>query len=212
MGLIDDLKSLEELHTKGRLSDEEFAAAKAAAISGSNKPAPSPTVPAAAPARAIAPVEPPKQKSKAAMVIWRLIGVVVLVWLLWAFFGRPSITTIKQAVNLPADVMNDTFGLRAASWRSTPIRVPYNGSLTISVQVTRGNPVRVFLTNQEGVNKFRDTKQGTYFGGFYSDNTKSFDHTDRLQPGQYYLVVYDSSLGILSSPSSDISVKAHIDP
>jgi hypothetical protein len=159
MGLIEDLKSLEELHAKGRLRDEEFAAAKAATISGS-KPPPAPA--AAAPARAVErAVLPPPQKKPVGTgrIVWRLIGVGILLWLLWAFLGRPSMNTIKQQASLSADLKTDTFGLRAASWKSTPIYVPYNGSLTISVRVTRGNPVRVFLTDEAGVEKFKKTNQ-----------------------------------------------------
>lgn len=205
MGIADDLRSLEELHTKGRISDQEFAAAKAAAISGSSQAM-------AAPARAIEPNEPARKKSNAALMIWRLVGVAILLWLLWVFLGRPSTTAIKEMANLPSDLVNDSFGLSAASWKSTPVMVPYNGSLTISVEVTRGNPVHVFLTNAVGVEKFKDTLQGTHYGGFASQKTMSFEHTARINAGQYFLVVHDPSLGILSSSSSDISLKAHIAP
>jgi hypothetical protein len=121
---------------------------------------------------------------------------------------------MKEIANLPADLNSDSFGLPAASWKSVAIEVPYNGSLTISVQVARGNSVRVFLTDKEGLESFRQDTDGMmrYFGGFYSDKTKSFDHTARISPCQYQLVVYDPSYGILSASSSDISLKAHIDP
>jgi hypothetical protein len=161
MGLIQDLKSLEELHARGRLSDQEFAAAKAAAISKSGPAA----APAAAPAPAIASELVEKKPTRKGVMLWRLIGVAVLLWLLWFYLGKPSTTTMKELANLPADIKSDSFGLSAASWRSTPITVPYSGSLTISVQVTRGNPVHIFLTNQEGVQNFKDTLRGTHFGG-----------------------------------------------
>src|SRR5579864_3593149 len=97
MGIVEDLKSLEELHAKGRLSNEEFAAAKAAAISGTAQSA-------AAPARAIEPGPPARKKSSAAVVVWRLLGVVILLLLLWVFLGRPSSTAIREMANLPADL------------------------------------------------------------------------------------------------------------
>ena len=75
-----------------------------------------------------------------------------------------------------------------------------------------GNPAHVFLTNEAGVEKFKDTLQGTHYGGFASQKTMSFEHTERLNAGQYFLVVHDPSLGILSSSSSDITLKAHIAP
>ena len=59
MAFTDDLKALEELHSKGRLTDQEFAAAKAAAIATATTP--SQTAAAAAPA--ISPTPADKKKA-----------------------------------------------------------------------------------------------------------------------------------------------------
>jgi hypothetical protein len=186
-----------------------------------NAPAPTSAI-AAAPAQAQIPPAPaaspqaervplPQKKSKVFVIVWRLVGVVVLLWLLWVFLGT---TAMKEIAHLPADLKSDSFGLPAASWKSVVIEVPYNGSLTVSVQVASGNPVRVFLTDNAGLAAFREDTDGrvNYFAGFYSDKTRSFDHTARVSSGQYQLVVYDPSYGFLSSSSSDISLKVHIDP
>jgi len=227
MGLIEDLKALEELHAKGRLTDEEFAAAKSAAISGSNSPRqpgaplPGPAVAAApavtAPVPTFHPTPAPQRTHKTGRIISSIIGVIVIAVVLWVWMqqnsGDKSVGTLfKEAVRLPVDLNDETFGISAASWKAIAIQMPYDGALTITVQVLRGNPMDMFLTDSSGLEQLKTERKGTYVGGFYSVKGTSFYHTQRIRQGQYYFVVWDRSLGILSSSSSDISLKARAEP
>jgi hypothetical protein len=171
----------------------------------------------AAQAPAVAPQEPQRAQSSSGTMFWRLVGVVLLLALGWYFVqqnvgGKPAITAIKEAARMPVDLKNETFGVPSTSWKAIGFQVPYAGSLTVSVQVTRGNPMEMFLTNDSGLQELKSTKQARYLGSFYSVKGTSFAHTERIGPGVYYFVVRDPSLGILSSSSSDVTLKAHIDP
>jgi hypothetical protein len=216
MGMVDDLKSLEELHAKGRLTDEEFASAKAAIISG--KPSFAPPGSPAVTGNQVKESSAPKRKPTSLGRVVRItIGVAVLLCLAWVYVQQetghiPVTTALKVAARMPLDLRDETFGIPASSWKGISITVPYDGSLTVSMQVSRGNPMEVFLTDGSGIQQLKATRQCKYIGSFYSTKGTSFQHTERIGQGVYYLVVRDNSLGILSASSSDISIKAHVDP
>lgn len=213
MGLIEDLKSLEELHANGRLTDDEFSAAKAAALAASRSSSAT-AAPAVAPAPTSVATSASQKKGLKTGKILALVAVVALAWIfIQQNSGNKSASTLlKEAVTMPVDLTNETFGIPAASWKAIGIQTPYDGSLTISVQVARGNPMEMFLTDSAGLDQLKSTRHGTYIGGFYSVKGTSFQHSERIQKGVYYFVVWDRSLGILSASSSDIALKARIDP
>jgi len=47
---------------------------------------------------------------------------------------------------------------------------------------------------------------------FSASKTKTYRRSGQLNEGSYYLVLRDTSLGILSSSASDISVKVQLNP
>jgi hypothetical protein len=50
------------------------------------------------------------------------------------------------------------------------------------------------------------------FTDFNAVKAKTYRRTGQLGQGSYYLVIRDTSLGILSAHASDVSVKAHLNP
>ena len=119
MGIPEELKSLEEMNTKGTLTNEEFAAAKAAAISKYGQSAS--TQPASKTP------EPPEKKSTAGRVpLFVFILVVLGVW--YAAQHNVSGTTtsaaLKAAARMPVDLTNEVENLPASSWRAVPIQLP----------------------------------------------------------------------------------------
>jgi hypothetical protein len=210
MALSDDLKALEELHSKGRLTDQEFTAAKSAAIANATGAVSH----AAAPAPAVSLAPEAKKKSPS----WRriVLGLILLAFV-WVYIQsrltQPAATVFKEVVHMPVDVRAETFTIPARGWKAMAIEVPYNGSLTIEAQVLgRGNAMEMFLTDNSGVEKLKSTGQETYIGGFYAIKGSSFQHTARMNQGTYYFVVRDRHFGILSATASDVSLKARVDP
>jgi hypothetical protein len=50
------------------------------------------------------------------------------------------------------------------------------------------------------------------YSNFNAAKTKLYRRSARLGQGSYYLVLRDTSLGILSASASDISVKVQLNP
>jgi zinc-ribbon domain len=164
---------------------------------------------AVAPARS---AEPGPKKTKHLGI--KLVVLALLIGILWFIFslaGKPT-DLMKAAARMPIDLTNEVESVQAHSWRAIAIPVPYSGSLTISAHVQRGNPMMMFLTDGAGLEKLKTDNQNTYWGDFYAPKASTFQHTGRVNQGSYYFVLRDNTLGILSSSSSDVSVKARVEP
>jgi hypothetical protein len=118
---------------------------------------------------------------------------------------------MKSGAQLPVDLTNEVETVGVNSWRAVPIQIPYRCSLTISAHVDRGNSMTMMLTDSKGIERLRTHRWGSYLGEFYAPKTSTFQHTGRVNQGTYYSVVRDKHIGKVSS-SSDVSVKAHIEP
>jgi hypothetical protein len=198
MALTEELQSLEEMRAKGTLTSDEFTAAKAAAISNSGQ-------------SGRAEVRKKASSSAAAKVVV-LIFLLGVIWFIATKVGKPT-ELLKSAAHMPMDLTNEVENLHANSWRAVPLTIPYTGFLTVSAHVERGNPIQMFLTDSTGVDKLKAGERAlTYIGGFYAPQASTFQHTDRINQGTYYLVMRDNSLGILSSTASDISLKVQLAP
>jgi hypothetical protein len=100
----------------------------------------------------------------------------------------------------------------ANSWFALTVQIPYDGSVAISAAVQNGNPMMIYLTDEDGYKALELSDRNTFWNGFAAQHTLDFQHTGRLEHGTYHLIMRDYSLGILSKPSSDVAVKVHIEP
>src|SRR5450432_996670 len=101
MALSDDLKSFEELHSRGRLTDQEFTAAKATAIANAGAVPQNPAVAQPAPKAA--------KKSPWRPFLLVLIGV-VLIWVyIQSRLTQPAANLLKEVVHMPMDLSTETF-------------------------------------------------------------------------------------------------------
>lgn len=204
MGITEDLKSLEEMKARGTLTAAEFDAAKVAAISKHGQPA-------------TAELRKPGEKKQS--LIWRIAVFVVILLVLGFWYttqqngGTSATTALKAVVHMPVDLKNEVENLPAASWKAVAIQVPYDGSLTVSTRVQRGNPVEVFVTDNSHLKELKSgNPRATYVGGFYAPKAMRFQHTEWFNQGTYFVVLRDTSLGILSASTSDISLKVSVEP
>lgn len=142
MALSDDLKALEELHSKGRLTDQEFTAAKAAAIANATGTATGAAT-ATAPAMSPAPKAEKRKSSPLGRVIWALIGV-ALIWVyIQSRLTQPAATLFKEVVHMPVDLRTETFTIPARGWKAVGIQVPYNGSLVPNAELVTADSIYV---------------------------------------------------------------------
>jgi hypothetical protein len=199
MPLADELKTLQELHEQGTLTDQEFAAAKATTLKGQ---------------------EPKSTKRKLDSFIgWRAIRplalLLILLALVWYKAGtRTTTELIATAVHAPVTVADEVENVPATSWRAIALNLPYSGAIEVNLQVVQGNPVDVFVVTPDQVDSMRkeDWTNVRVFENFNATKTKTYRRSGHLNQGDYYLVMRDTSLGILSARASDISVKVKLNP
>jgi hypothetical protein len=199
MGLAEDLKALQQLREKGEMSESAYAAARDAAIRKHT---------------------PPSGTFRLGHFMGlRLIPLAVLALVVWGFLrfnygNRDTNRAIATAVRAPITLTDEVENVPASSWKAAALNLPYTGSVEINLEVVRGNPVDVFLTdtNQLEAMKKDDWANIRVYTDFNAVKTKTYRRTGQLGQGSYYLVMRDTSLGILSSSASDISLKVRLNP
>ena len=100
MGITEELKSLEELRTKGTLTDSEFTAAKAAAIASHGK---------ADSLKSLGTAPKPQKRSSNRVLIFVLILAALGGWsfIQNSMGGRAASRALAAAVRLPVDLKNE---------------------------------------------------------------------------------------------------------
>ena len=157
----------------------------------------------------------PKANLKA--LVRLVVIVAILIGGVWLFIrytagekaaDRVTSTVLRQRVSL-TDTIED---LPASSFKAVPLSLPYTGSLSVEVAVRRGNDISVYLVTPDQIEKIKSKQGFRHIEGFEADKTKSYRRSGRVASGSYYLVLLDKTLGVLSQKSSDIQVRAHLDP
>jgi hypothetical protein len=200
-GIEKELGALARLHKAGTLSDAEHESARAKVL---DRLAASDTGAAVRPA--------PKPSGART-----LFSLAILAGLLWVgsrvFLGADNTSRIVATVTqTPIEVYNGVENVRATSWRAVPINLPYTGRLTLSVNVKNGNGLDVFLIPPGEIDALKAEKQFRTYDGFSASKTRTFRQSQRLEQGSYYVVLRDTTLGILSAGSTDVEVRARLEP
>ena len=201
MGLADELKTLQELHEQGKLTDQEFADAKAATLKKQETVSVGRKLGRFIGLRAIP------------LFVLLLVLLLVLLGVVWYNAGtRTTTQLIEAAVHAPITLDDAVENIPASSWKAVALNLPYPGTVDVSLQVVQGNPVAVFVVTPDQLDtmKKEDWNSVKVYGNFNATKTKTYKRTGQLQQGSYYLVIRDTSLGILSSCASDISVKVQL--
>jgi len=125
----------------------------------------------------------------------------------------PSSLTVPTTLE-PVTVTDAIQNVPAASWKAVPLSLPYTGTLELSLEIVNGNPLDVFVTGADQLNtmKLGEWQNVRAYSAFNATKTKAYRRTAMLNAGDYYLVMRDTSLGILSSRASDVSLKAQLKP
>jgi hypothetical protein len=204
VGLAEELQTLQKLREKGTLTDQEFAEAKAAVLKKYQEPSATRTPP------------PSKKPAVRLSFLLVLLGVLaLLVGLIWYSAGTKQTTQmIATAVHAPIEIKNEVENLPASSWKGTALNFPYTGTISIDLAVERGNPVDVFLTTPDQLETMKagQWSQVRVYTDFTASKTTVYKRSGRVTQGNYYLVLRDTSLGVLSAASSDIAVKVQLKP
>jgi hypothetical protein len=121
---------------------------------------------------------------------------------------------VGAVLHTPITVKDEVENLPAASWKAVPLNLPYSGSVNVNLSIVQGNPVDVFLARADQLETIKKEQWNNVqvFTDFNASKTKTYRRDGKLGQGGYYLVVRDSSLGILSASASDISLKVQLNP
>jgi hypothetical protein len=145
----------------------------------------------------------------------RIVLLAALALMSWGVLSRASgRTELAAAINAPLTVKAEIENVPAGSWKAVALSLPYAGNLDVSLEVVNGNPLDVFLTTPDQLEamKNRQWDQVRVYSDFNATKTKALHRTAMLSPGNYYLVLRDTSLGILSARASDVAIKANLAP
>ena len=174
---------------------------------------------AAVPAPTSAPIPAPSTEARRMVNGTAIFGVLVALFFAWyivrAIIGTQNTNqAIATIVHAPITLKNEVQNLPANSWRAVSLNLPYSGAVNVSLEVVRGNPVDVFLVNANQLEtiKKEDWHNVQVVGDFNALKAKLYRRDVQLTQGGYYLVLRDTSLGILSASASDISVKVELNP
>jgi paraquat-inducible protein A len=120
----------------------------------------------------------------------------------------------------PIELDNSRVDLQAHHWQKIPLTVPNSGTLTIELRVTSGNSLDVYLIPADqlssveqanGIILPKDLLRAS-LRAFRAVQARVYNHTGRIDKGEFLIVLQDTTLGILSAPSSGVEVRAYLAP
>jgi hypothetical protein len=119
----------------------------------------------------------------------------------------------SPAVHPTAAILLETVEkLEIGSYKAFPLNLPSGGTLDVTVDVLRGNPIDVAVIPGPELENFKERKEFKKVARFTASKTKSYKRSVELGSGDYYLVLRDSSLGVFSVQHSDIKVRVRLEP
>ncbi len=200
MGLAEDLKALQELRDKGELSESAYTAARDAAVGKQAQPVTT--------AKTKPLISKPTRIFLAVVILFVGLGVFLNIYEKGG--AGQSVNLLHQSLTITDEVEN----VPAASWKALNYNFPSGGKLDITVRVVNGNPIDVFLTPADQMDAMKKREWGSVktYNDFNATKTREYHRTAQLGPGSYYLVLRDTSLGVLSAHASDVSVKTILTP
>ena len=131
----------------------------------------------------------------------------------WAVLSKQANRRdIATAFSPEVTVKEEVENVQAHSWRAVALNLPYSGNLSVTLDVVRGNPLDVMLIPEHQLDALKndDWTSVQAYSGFNAAKTKTYQRENQMSFGNYYLVLRDTSLGIFSSPASDISLKVRL--
>jgi len=140
---------------------------------------------------------------------------VLLGWIFVVKLGkRTAVVAIATAVHSPVTLKDEIENLPARSWKAIALTLPYSGTLSVTLEVARGNPLDVFLIAPDQLESVKEEqwKDVEAYAGFGASKMRTYRREVQMGQGSYYLVLRDTSFGILSQSASDVSVKINLNP
>jgi hypothetical protein len=159
------------------------------------------------------------QKARPTSTLSALLLLLVVGGLVWYFaqinYGsKRTNETIAATFRTPITLTDEVENLTASSLKAVRLDVPYDGLVAADIRILRGNPIDIYLVaaDQADLINKADWKNVRVNSDFNAAKTTTFRRSGRVSKGTYYLILRDTSLGILSAHTTDIDVKIHLNP
>jgi curli biogenesis system outer membrane secretion channel CsgG len=120
---------------------------------------------------------------------------------------KPSPTVRTQIT-----ILNTVENLKIGSYKAIPFNLSSGGSLNVTVDVLRGNPIDVTVIPGSELENYKEKKEFKKVAFFTATKMKGYKRSADLVSGDYYLVVRDGSLGVFSTQSSDVKIMVQLKP
>ena len=118
----------------------------------------------------------------------------------------------SPTVHAPVTLLETVEKLEIGSYKAFPLNLPSGGTLTVTVDVLRGNSIDVAVIPGPELGNFKERKEFKKVAPFTATKTKSYKRSADLGTGDYYLVLRDRSLGVFSVQRSDVKVRVLLAP
>jgi len=172
-------------------------------------------------------------QERPATEIGRIAGIDVIIAGRLIVSGNDATTTIKMVrvkdgeildivkqdkqeksspAHAPITILDTVEKLKIGSYKALPLNLSSSGTLNVTVDVLRGNPIDVTVIPGYELENYKEQKKFNKVALFTAAKMKSFKRSADLDSGDYYLIVRDSSLGFFSSQSSEIKIMVQLEP
>jgi TolB-like protein len=118
----------------------------------------------------------------------------------------------SQVVHAPVTILEAVEKLKIGSSKVFSLNLPTGGTVNVTVDVLRGNPIDINMMPGSELENFKGDKKFSSVAGFTATKMKSYNYSAHLDSGNYYLVLRDSSLGFFSVQSSKIKIMVQLKP
>ncbi len=139
---------------------------------------------------------------------------VVTLFALGLLAKQSSRRELAAAAGVPITIVDAVENVPADSWKAVALNVPYGGNLSVTLEVVNGNPLDIFLVPGAELDAVRAERWTSFraYRDFNATKTKLMKRSQAMSAGLYYLVMRDTSLGILSQTASDVSLNVRLTP
>ncbi len=112
----------------------------------------------------------------------------------------------------PITVIDKKEKIEIGAWKALPVNLTHPGTLHVTVDVVRGNPVDIIVIDGGQREHLEKNEKFTAVSAFTAAGAKHYQREAHIERGDYYLVLRDSSVGIFSTRHSDIKVTVRLEP
>jgi hypothetical protein len=112
----------------------------------------------------------------------------------------------------PVTLLETVEKLKIGSSKVFSLNLLNGGTVNVTVDVLRGNPIDINIIPGSELENFKGNKKFNSVADFTTAKMKSYKRSAHLDSGNYCLVLRDGSLGLFSVQSSEIKIMVQLEP